>query len=59
MRSHRNEQVELYGFDQTYQWIGMQKRGRMQAKERHDAQGMPISIEHAVYINSVRVSTPT
>ena len=31
-------------------------RGRMQAKERHDQQGMPISIEHCVYINSVKVS---
>ena len=33
--------VFVYIADQTYEWVGMQKRGRRQALERHDAHGAP------------------
>lgn len=47
--------VMLYAADQTYEWVGMQKRGRRQAMERHDVHGMPMQITHEVYINSVKI----
>jgi hypothetical protein len=50
--------VSLYIADQTYQWVGMKKRGRRQSLERHDAQGMPMAISHEVYVNSVKVLLP-
>jgi hypothetical protein len=50
--------VALYVADQTYEWVGMKKRGRRQAGERHDAQGMPMAITHEVYINTVKVHLP-
>ena len=50
--------VQLYVADQTYEWVGMQKGGRRQLLERHDAHGMPIQITHEVYINSVKLALP-
>lgn len=50
--------VALYVADQTYQWVGMKKRGRRQSLERHDAHGMPMAITHEVYVNSVKVHLP-
>ena len=44
--------------DQTYEWVGMMKRGRRSTVERHDACGMPVEIKHEVYINSVHVVLP-
>ena len=52
------EHVFVYAFDQTYEWVGMQKRGRLQAVEHVDARGMPMSITHEVYINSVQIRLP-
>lgn len=49
------QHVMLYAADQTYEWVGMQKRGRRQAMERHDVHGMPMQITHEVYINSVKI----
>jgi hypothetical protein len=54
----RGAHVFVYGFDQTYEWVGMQKRGRRQAVERVDAQGMPNAISHEVYINSINIHLP-
>ena len=44
--------------DQTYEWVGMKKRGRRNTVERHDAGGMPVEIKHEVYINSIHVVLP-
>ena len=54
-RWRRGRHVFVYGFDQTYEWVGMQKHGRRRTVERHDATGMPIEIVHEVYINSIQV----
>ena len=53
------QHVSLYIADQTYQWVGMKKRGRRQSLERHDARGMPMAISHEVYVNSVKVLLPS
>lgn len=50
--------VAVYGFDQTYEWVGMAKRGRRQAVEAVDSTGMPMAITHEVYVNSIKVSLP-
>eukprot|EP00965_Chrysotila_dentata_P072320 2390060-Pleurochrysis_carterae.AAC.6 len=55
----QNGLVFLYVADQTYEWVGMKKRGRRQTVERHDARGMPVAIAHEVYINSVQVHLPS
>ena len=47
--------VSVYVADQTYQWVGVHKHGRRGTLERHDGQGMPIQIQHEVYINSIKV----
>ena len=54
----RGRQVAVFVADQTYEWIGMQKRGRRSMVEQHDAFGMPVFIKHEVYINSVHVHLP-
>ena len=54
----RGRHVFAYGFDQTYEWVGMQKRGRRQTLERVDAQGMPMAISHEVYINAIQIHLP-
>eukprot|EP00966_Prymnesium_polylepis_P054585 1261929-Prymnesium_polylepis.1 len=40
----RGSHVFVYGADQTYEWVGMQKHGRRRTLERHDATGMPIAL---------------
>eukprot|EP00966_Prymnesium_polylepis_P273304 6313683-Prymnesium_polylepis.1 len=45
-RWERGAHVFVYGFDQTYEWVGMKKRGRRQAVEGVDARGMPNAITH-------------
>ena len=52
------EHVAFFVADQTYEWVGMKKRGRRNTVERHDAGGMPVEIKHEVYINSIRVVLP-
>ena len=54
----RGVHVFVYGFDQTYEWVGMKKRGRRQAVEGVDARGMPNAITHEVYINSIQIHLP-
>ena len=54
----QNPHVAVFAADQTYEWIGMQKRGRRQSLERVDGQGMPVEIRHEVYVNSIRVAVP-
>jgi hypothetical protein len=51
--------VSVYGFDQTYEWVGMAKRGRRQAVESVDSTGMPMAITHEVYVNSIKVTLPS
>ena len=51
--------VAVYGFDQTYEWVGMAKRGRRQAVESVDSTGMPMAITHEVYVNSIKVALPS
>ena len=51
--------VAVYGFDQTYEWVGMAKRGRRQALETVDSTGMPMAITHEVYVNSIKVMLPS
>lgn len=50
--------IAVYGFDQTYEWVGMAKRGRRQAVEHVDSFGMPMAITHEVYVNSIKVGLP-
>jgi hypothetical protein len=50
--------VSFYVADQTYEWVGMKKRGRRNTLERLDPAGMPVAIEHEVYINSVKLELP-
>lgn len=52
------QHVFAYAFDQTYEWVGMQKRGRRQALEHVDAFGMPMAITHEVYVNSIQMRLP-
>lgn len=52
------EHVHAYCFDQTYEWVGMKKRGHRQSVEKVDAQGMPLSIVHEVYVNSIKIALP-
>ena len=65
MKEHRPQpkwkqgpHVKVFGFDQTYQWVGMKKRGRRQAVEHLDGAGLPSQINHEVYINSIHVPLP-
>ena len=65
MKKHRPQpawkvgaHVKVFGYDQTYQWVGMKKRGRRQAVERLDGTGMPTQITHEVYINSLNLPLP-
>ena len=50
--------IKCFGYDQTYQWVGVKKRGRRQAVERVDSTGLPMQISHEVYINSIDVALP-
>lgn len=50
-----NSDINVFCADQTYEWVGMKKRGRQQQIERVDHQGMPIEIQHMVYVNSIKV----
>ena len=38
-----------FGFDQTYQWVGVKKRGRRNQVEHVDGTGMPLQIVHQVW----------
>ena len=65
MRDNRPERdwivgdhVFAYGFDQTYEWVGVKKRGQRQSLETVDAGGMPMSVRHEVYINSIHIHLP-
>ena len=40
--------VSFYVADQTYEWVGMKKRGARNTLERLDPTGMPVAIEHEV-----------
>ena len=51
--------VSFYVADQTYEWVGMKKRGARKTVERHDASGMPITIVHEVYVNSIKLQLPS
>ena len=57
-KSEEGVHVNVYCFDQTYEWVGMQKHGRRRTLEQHDATGMPIEIRHEVYVNSIKVRLP-
>ena len=50
--------VKCFAYDQTYQWIGVKKRGHRKSVERLDSAGMPLEIKHMVYINSISVALP-
>jgi hypothetical protein len=50
--------VSFYVADQTYEWVGMKKRGARKTLERLDPTGMPVAIEHEVYINSIKLELP-
>ena len=52
-----NHRVTVHVFDQTYEWVGMQKHGARSVIETHNAQGMPVTIENEVYINSIEVTS--
>ena len=51
--------VSFYVADQTYEWVGMKKRGARKTLERLDPTGMPVAIEHEVYINSIKLELPS
>ena len=53
--SEEGAHVFAFGFDQTYEWVGMKKHGRRRTLEQHDATGMPIELRHEVYVNSIKV----
>ena len=48
----------VYAADQTYEWVGMKKRGARKTLERLDAFGMPVEIVHEVYVNSIKLHLP-
>jgi hypothetical protein len=50
--------VCFYVADQTYEWVGMKKRGARKTLERLGPTGMPVTIEHEVYINSIKLQLP-
>lgn len=50
--------ISFYVSDQTYEWIGMKKRGARKTLERLDATGMPVAITHEVYVNSIKLELP-
>ena len=50
--------VCFYVADQTYEWVGMKKRGARKTLERLGPTGMPVAIEHEVYINSIKLQLP-
>ena len=50
--------VFFYAADQTYEWVGMKKRGARKTIERLDGHGMPVVINHEVYINSINLHLP-
>ena len=52
-----NHRVTVHVFDQTYEWVGMKKHGARSVIETHNAQGMPVTIENEVYINSIEVTS--
>ena len=54
----RGQHIAVFAYDQTYQWVGVKKRGRRQSVERLDGSGMPLEIKHLVYINSMQVALP-
>ena len=54
----RGLHVDWFCADQTYEWVGMKKRGRRNTVERHDARGMPVEIRHEVYINAIQLHLP-
>jgi hypothetical protein len=54
----RSEHVSFFIADQTYEWVGMKKRGRRSTVEHHNALGMPVEITHEVYVNAVHVHLP-
>ena len=47
--------MSFFVADQTYEWVGMKKRGRRSTVERHDGRGMPVEIKHEVYPSFVSV----
>ena len=51
--------MSFYVADQTYEWVGMKKRGARKTLERLDPTGMPVAIEHEVYINSIKLELPS
>ena len=51
--------VCFYVADQTYEWVGMKKRGARKTLERLDPTGMPVAIQHEVYINFIKVQLPS
>ena len=53
------QHVSFYVADQTYEWVGMKKRGARKTLERLDATGMPVVIVHEVYINSIKLELPS
>ena len=55
----QNRRVAVYAADQTYEWVGVKKRGRRQSVERVDSAGLPIELAHEVYINSITVPIPS
>ena len=52
------QHVSFYVADQTYEWVGMKKRGARKTLERLDPTGLPVAIEHEVYINSIKLELP-
>ena len=54
----RAKSISVFAADQTYEWVGMQKRGHRQALERVDSTGMPMQISHEVYINAIQLAVP-
>ena len=56
---HVEEWVAVFGVDQTYKWQGCAKGGkRHRGEQRMGANGVPITIEHLVYVNGVRLKLP-
>lgn len=53
-----NKRIAVRAADQTYEWVGVKKRGRRQSVETVDGAGLPMEISHEVYINSINVPVP-
>ena len=54
-----HETVSVFCMDQTFKWLGANKQAKgHRGEERMDEHGMPIRIQHLVYVNGIKLRLP-